>query len=514
MNKEFYGGIIMIIKSAKNVLVCLIGLGFTILPCLAAEPIDQTKVAEVAGSIQQNLDPLLTGVNEHKRPNKTELAAWQKFLTESRRYFTKMDSKQQSQFLLLESWVSYFSGNIEQAHKNAVFAWNKDQTSGDALVTQITMALLVNKRPMLPKPPKPQKNKPAPGQDQMGAPGMPGMPGMPMDPGMQDTTGMLQPGKLTFDYKTLLVSALGKKLDPQNLNCLNGSTFVYQPGQEAACILAWRYYEAGAVRDEPNSETESSGEGMGVMPVGMPGMPGMPGMADSYGQADGGNAMAAFSQLFRMGLSTGEIKFLGLNLDSADRKEDVVSEMIKSPSPWAIVMAEEQKQKPSINGDIDKMPANKPILVMVDKAGEIRYAGPVTGFIPSMLMSQLTSVEFKNTPAESAPAAVDSNAQSAVESVPQPAPSGEQAAAQPTQFREMSEEEEIRAEQLLGPTRDLFMKTGRKHVTSYKNGVEMCRKVMRDFPGTKYAYQAQMLLRQVPENQRERYGITDQELGL
>jgi hypothetical protein len=37
---------------------------------------------------------------------------------------------------------------------------------------------------------------------------------------------------------------------------------------------------------------------------------------------------------------------------------------------------------------------------------------------------------------------------------------------------------------------------------------------MRDYPGTIYAEEARMLLRQVPENRRSTYNITNEELGL
>ena len=62
--------------------------------------------------------------------------------------------------------------------------------------------------------------------------------------------------------------------------------------------------------------------------------------------------------------------------------------------------------------------------------------------------------------------------------------------------------------------RDLFMKAAKKRVISYKNGVELCRRIIRNYPGTKYEHEARMLLRQVPEDKRKLYKITDEELGL
>ncbi len=58
------------------------------------------------------------------------------------------------------------------------------------------------------------------------------------------------------------------------------------------------------------------------------------------------------------------------------------------------------------------------------------------------------------------------------------------------------------------------MKLGKKPGLNYREGVKLCREVMRKYPGSEYADQAQQLLRQVPEQERAQYGITDEELGL
>jgi hypothetical protein len=37
---------------------------------------------------------------------------------------------------------------------------------------------------------------------------------------------------------------------------------------------------------------------------------------------------------------------------------------------------------------------------------------------------------------------------------------------------------------------------------------------MKNYPNTKYAQEAQMLLRNVPKEHRQQYNLTDEELGL
>ena len=165
---------------------------------------------------------------------------------------------------------------------------------------------------------------------------------------------------------------------------------------------------------------------------------------------------------------------------------------------------------------------------MADTTGTIRYAGPATGFVAPMVLHKLMGgtsdesvipEEIKETPVNAA----DSNSVAApapAETKPapvvqNPAPQPVQEARQPeNQYKELSEEDAIQAERKLAYARDLFMKLGRKPGLNYTRGVALCREIIRDYPGSEYAQQARELLREIPENQRARYKITDEELGL
>lgn len=59
-----------------------------------------------------------------------------------------------------------------------------------------------------------------------------------------------------------------------------------------------------------------------------------------------------------------------------------------------------------------------------------------------------------------------------------------------------------------------YIATAKQGVTPYAQPVAICRDVIKNNPGTKYADQARELLRQVPPDQRARFNITDEELGL
>jgi hypothetical protein len=496
------------------VLLSLLGL-----PCSAAQTdpgaaqAPDQKVLEAAAQLTPVLDAFLTQANESKAPGQKEISAAQAVLDSTKRYFAKMDSKQKAQYCLLQSWQSYYSGQLENAYANAVKAWKLDEASGDIWVTQVAMALVADKKPMLPRPEK----KPARTQRNRQPGGMmegPDMMGNPQNPMSQ-----IQPGKLSFDITQFRAEAIDKKLEPLELDCLNGTTFSYKPGGEALCVLFWQKYESkkAGVSKEPNQP------GAAVPPAtSMPPMMEMVGFEGGMmtGAVNEGTPTGAFGKLFRAGLAGGgRVKFLAVNLDSAAHQQDVIDEIFKQPQVWAQVLVGDQAAKSF--SEFGTVSPEKPVLMMADSKGSIRYAGPATGFIAPMLLNKFLRGGLMEpaVPAE-IQAVADSNSLSAADSnsLSKPAPAvrapAPKAARPQATAKELSEEDKIQAEQKLAYARDLYMKLGKKPGLNYREGVKLCREVMRKYPGSEYADQAQQLLRQVPEQERAQYGITDEELGL
>jgi len=53
-----------------------------------------------------------------------------------------------------------------------------------------------------------------------------------------------------------------------------------------------------------------------------------------------------------------------------------------------------------------------------------------------------------------------------------------------------------------------------KGLMGYNQAVVLCRDVIKTYPGTSYEREAREILRQIPEDQRSQFKITDEELGL
>lgn len=59
-----------------------------------------------------------------------------------------------------------------------------------------------------------------------------------------------------------------------------------------------------------------------------------------------------------------------------------------------------------------------------------------------------------------------------------------------------------------------YMTMAKKGILNYSQSVAICRGVIKDYPNTDYAQQARELLREVPEDLRSQYNLSDEELGL
>ena len=80
-------------------------------------------------------------------------------------------------------------------------------------------------------------------------------------------------------------------------------------------------------------------------------------------------------------------------------------------------------------------------------------------------------------------------------------------------FVELSIEDKVQAEKLFEMA--LFhRKQARLPGMSYKKMVDYCREIIQRWPDSEYAFKAKRMLRHMPEQYRERYNITEEEIDL
>ncbi len=500
--------------------------------CRAQPPAPQTPDPQASASadkIRQNIEETLKLISELKAPSSSDVAAYQKLLDESKRHVGQLSEQQKAQYVLFQGWVSYFQNDLPKAYTSSAAACRFDPANPDAWASQAAFALLLNKKPMTPRPQRPaQRQKTKPQDPMMNMPGV-----YPADAYTQ------QKSILNFDIRQLRVDLLEQKVKPFSLDCLNGTTFDWQPGSEILCALYWQKFTDEKTPAEPNTpsaagQTDRTPRRTQTPPpvYDLPPEGSMPPMFEQgfapglgYGQQYPLDAQTAACNRIIQASWLGQkrfFKFVAVNIDNSRYKAEIINEIFKHPWPSALALAADQKP--------DSLPvkpdsATTPLLIIADSAGSVRYAGPADSFIVPMLLAHLASGRLPAAAATTQPntyalpAEPNVPAKSPLPPVPMPAPAVNQPEQNPQQAvgvddSKLAEEEKFEAEKLLTYTRDLFMKLAKKRGLTYTQGVDFCRQLMKKYPGTSYAQQARELLRQVPENQRQRYGITDQELGL
>ena len=80
-------------------------------------------------------------------------------------------------------------------------------------------------------------------------------------------------------------------------------------------------------------------------------------------------------------------------------------------------------------------------------------------------------------------------------------------------FKELSPEDEVRAQKLFEMA-ITHRKMGRLPGLQFKKMVDYCREIIEKYPDSVYAFRARRMLRDIPRRYRERYNITDEEMGL
>jgi hypothetical protein len=220
---------------------------------------------------------------------------------------------------------------------------------------------------------------------------------------------------------------------------------------------------------------------------------------------------------------------LGININDPAKKANLLNWLGKNPQKWPAFFPSygQQYLLSSLIAD-----SNKPVLLIVAPDAAIRYAGRIDGFLPRMVIDaivnnsqdsnkpdlNLPAIEYKS-PAEPEPQPeqpVKNQNTSAAPAEQQPKNDLQPKVTVPANANQNQDDDffDPRAETLLENARAFFKIGNRLQYHIYQKPIDMCRTVIQDYPNTKYAAEAQILLRQVPERFREQYKLTDEELGL
>jgi len=547
----------------------------------------QQALENAVAAIDADLLEMLNLVNQQRRPGKNQLDSAKETIQKSRRYMKQLQDNMAGQFLMLNAWTDYFDAGAEKALSPATLAYRKNQANNDAHATQTAIAVLAGKKPLVLREksqtqelaatrsetgrtrrgdtagsPGRQTRGRSRGQDMPNARGRGrGRTGPEADyaaGGAASYSANISSGNiLNLNPDSIKADWLGRKVGQFRLNCLNGTTFEYNPAEANLCVLFWKLAAAdlaqygGSESSEPNDITEIPQISAPLSQS--PSYPSRSGRRERTPQSSmfdrrmlterrsaffteeattqtdpASTQISELGNLFRSKFKRPDVKFIALNTNNPKAAPAVVAKLLQSPWPWAQAMLDEDTAG-SAFAELDitkKVTSDQPVLAVIDKTGTVRYAGPAAGFLPPMLVDDLLSGSTDPKTGYDSPKTIDkprtglqvSHTQPAVQlsKTSQTAPATNQQATdqiEPPQDTEITAED-FQAQKLLTYAQGLFIPAGQKGFMTSKMGVDLCRQILRKYPNTTYADEARKLLRSLPPDEQKKYNITPEEMGL
>ncbi|PKL47785.1 MAG: hypothetical protein CVV39_05265 [Planctomycetes bacterium HGW-Planctomycetes-1] len=472
-------------------------------------------------------------INSGQTPDDTNVSDGLKFIARNRKFLPILNRQQKGDFYsALSAWVYYFDDKPDKAMRQIVSAYKITPQNTNVVKTYFALSLIYRDYSPLAEIIAAQEISPSVEE-----------PSILQDSSYQQPSG----AELNLDISRIRSDLLGKTFDIHSkISDYNSSL----SGKKLACLFLWKLdpnelekFTTAAVPApvEKTAELVPSGESEFEETAGQQEQ-----IYESRQETDKKNPeIDLFSQLQNQFAKNTDVVFAAVNFNAPDKAKNVKNWLAENPQQWQAVPPSAQLQQ-AVTSFIGSAP-DTPMLLIISPDSAVRYLGNIDSFLPQMLISNILAnlQEFadsnepnqplklpKAPPLEEQTEDDEDQPQTTPQieqAAPEPSPVERRAEQTPAQDRETPKETtppaqpknqidedffDPRAETLIEHARAFFKIANRLQHHTYSKPVEMCKTVIKDYPNTKYSEQAGTLMRQVPERFRERFDITDEELGL
>ena len=518
-------------------------------------------VENAAEAIDTNLVEMLNLVNELQRPNMGQMGSAQRSVEKSRKYLKEFGENITCQYYMLNAWVNYFDSDAEKALTPATQAYRKDSSNNDAHATQAAMAILAGQKPLTIRAESQAQQGQEPagritrggaGRQSRGRSGRQGVSSRRGRTGSDaayggagaggTSSGTVSSGNiLNLNADSIKADWLGQKIGPLQFNCLNGTKFSYDPADAKLCMLFWSLTSQDSMGNSDSEESGNIGRASSAATGGryarsrsrpdrMSRM-GRASISDRTAYQTGRGAfdsadvsgdplssqMSGFANLFNSEFQNPGLKFIAINTDPPQSKPEVMAKLLENPWPWAQTMLNIPPAAGQLaDTNIAELDSAEPMLVICGENGTAKYAGPAAGFLAPMVLRKLTGADSGLGMQYLVPTQTDPNLLASLSTAAGSSITAEPIGQPQVQLQQNTDitAEDFQAQKLLEYARGLFVPAGRKRFLSSKTAVDLCRQIINEYPNTSYADEARKLLRTVPADERKRYNITNEEMGL
>ncbi len=464
-------------------------------------------------------------INAAQTPGDTNVSDGLKFIARNRKFLPILNRQQKGDsYSVLSAWVYYFDNKPEKAIRQIVSAYKLTPQNANVFKTYFALSLIYRDYSPLAEIIAAQEVSPSVEE-----------PSILQDSSYQQPSG----AELNLDISRIRTDLLGKTFDIHSkISDYNSSL----SGKKLACLFLWKLdpnelekftTAAAPAPVEKTAESVPSGESE------------FEETAEQQETNKKNPEIDLFSQLQNQFAKNTDVVFAAVNFNAPDKAKNVKNWLAENPQQWQAVPPSAQLRQ-TATSFIGSAP-DTPILLIISPDSAVRYLGNIDSFLPQILISNILAnlQEFAapnepNQPLKLPKAPPLEEQTEDDEDQPQTTPQIEQAAPEPSPVESRAEqtpahvqetpketappaqpENQIdedffdpRAETLIEHARAFFKIANRLQHHTYSKPVEMCKTVIKDYPNTKYSEQARTLMRQVPERFRERFDITDEELGL
>ncbi len=494
--------------------------------------------------VEKLLTEVLETVKKNARPSKELVEKSVLALEENKQNALAYDEKQRSDYMLLQAWTGYGQGNLPEALSWSMRACKQDEASQDAWNSQAVFHMLSGKRPLEPKieKPKPQTEtqryrpervRPQPQRRNVEA-----------APAEYKPVPYSDKGVLDFNLLALRMEMFRERFERLDLQTTDNKKIEYVPGRDVLCALFWQS-ENGAAQIETIGDANEIGRPSPSRPIMDMGME-----YDMSGAGGGSTATLEsqrkyFTMLMDKLKEDKAVKFVQVDTIRPKNLDAISMTDYKGLGIPTVIAAH-----PNCNAKRLACDAATPFMMIIDKDGSVKYAGAAADFVPAFILTELTGkpivleapaaspmerpldspfmmmdgplgemmpreIQTPADPNAPKPAADPNQLRTPVPPAAKPAaPARQRSVASDYDFPLDDVQAEVEAGKLLNIAKIEIEESIKITGSNPKEGIDACRKVLEKYPNTPFAEQARALLRRVPDRYKERFNITDEELGL
>jgi hypothetical protein len=504
----------------------------------------EQQAATAFPEVEAEYARILTYVNSGQTPADPNRQESLKLIARNRKFLPVFNKQPRNDiYYTLSAWVFYFDDKSDKAMKQVVTGHKIAPQSSNLTKTYLALSLIYKDYMSIAEILASQETPPAIAEPQA----------------LQDSSSQSSEIELNLDTSSIRPELLGKVfgIRPQ-IPDQNSS----RPDKQLLCVLLWKIdsneldsfspaevktVETSVANTPPAESNSVSTPSENIAPPSATGEEQLSQTTPFVTDEQQSNtqkknySLEAFSQLQSKFSKDTKAVFMGINFNDPSKIKNFENWLAKNPQPWQVAGPSAELQQ-KVTSFLTASP-DKPTLLIIGPDFTTRYVGDVNCFLPQMIVrnilsnsrefaepndpnlppkvSQTTVVVAPTMHAEpnkhqEAPVIKDVNEnlkRPQSQTVPPP-PVAPASVADNNQQNTEFTADDYQAEKLLSYARS-FLKIGNRlpsHI--YRNPIELCRQVIKDYPNTKYAQEAQMLLRNVPKEYRKMYNLTDEELGL